>query len=41
MTVFSLFSAEHAATEIDLFVEPPSILSRRISWLRGWKSRQV
>lgn len=23
MTVFSLFSAEHAATEIDLFVEPP------------------
>lgn len=23
LTVFSLFSAEHAATEIDLFVEPP------------------
>jgi len=23
MTVFSLFSPEHAATEIDLFVEPP------------------
>ncbi len=23
LTVFSLFSAEHAATEVDLFVEPP------------------
>lgn len=31
MTVFSLFSTEHAATEIDLFVEPPFDFERAYS----------